>query len=152
LKAEEIRLEEVKRELDEGMKKLQQPRYSDDDNGERFVKPSHSSFRLYLRLRNYLLGWKEKSLLEEVQKILEPTTRTARVTPVHQQRRRKHEPQLTSQPTPSTYHIASMETPISRPIQMADYIPSVMKGVVLTSPHPQLPNLSTFTTVLRRSG
>jgi len=51
---------------------------------------------------------------------------------------------LTSQPTPSTYHIASTETPISCPIQMADYIPSVMKGVVLTSPHPHLPNLSTF--------
>jgi hypothetical protein len=51
------------------------------------------------------------------------------VTPVQQQRRRKSEPQLTSQPTPTTRHIASMEKPSSRPIQM----PSAMKGAVLTS-------------------
>ena len=57
--------------------------------------------------------------------------RTAQVTPVQQQRRWKPELQFTSQPTPSTYNIASMETPISRPIQM-DYMPSAMKGVVLT--------------------
>ena len=54
------------------------------------------------------------------------------VTPVQQQRRRKSEPQLTSQPTPTTRHIASMEKPSSRPIQM-DYMPSAMKGAVLTS-------------------
>ena len=54
------------------------------------------------------------------------------VTPVQQQRRWKPGPHLTSQPTPTTRHIASMETPISRPSQM-DYMPSAMKGVVLTS-------------------
>jgi len=43
LKAEEIRLEEVKR-VGGACQEAAAAKYSDDDNGQRFVKPSHSSF------------------------------------------------------------------------------------------------------------
>ncbi|KIM36198.1 hypothetical protein M413DRAFT_14052 [Hebeloma cylindrosporum] len=110
LKAEETRLEELKKELEESTKKVQQ-------QGAATTAAK---------------GRKEKNPLEEVKNLLEPTNRAAQATPVQQQRRRKLESQPPSQPTPSTYHIASMETPISRPVQR-DYMPSAMKGVVLTS-------------------
>ena len=76
LKAEEIGLEEAKGELEESTTKVQQQN----------------------------VGRKEKSPLEEVKNLLEPTTRTAQVTPVQQQRRRKLDPQPAPQPIPSTCH------------------------------------------------
>ena len=98
-------------------------------------------------LIHYPAARKEKGPLEESKNPLELTTRTGQVIPVQQQRRRKLDSQPTPQPTPSTYHIASMEIAISRPIQL-DYMPSTMKGVVLTSTGeilatPYAPNSST---------
>ena len=127
LKAEEMRLEEVKKELEETAKKVQQQSAATMTT----TKGSLRSFiRVFVITHPYSVGRKEKSPLEEVKNLLEPITRTAQVTPIQQPRRCKLEP--TSQPTPSTHHIASMETPISRPIQM-DYMPSATKGAVLTS-------------------
>ena len=131
LKAEEIRLEVVKRELEESAKKVQQQSSATTTTAKGLLSCLIRVFVLTYEFEIYPVGRKEKSPLEEVKNLLEPTTRTTQVTPVQQQRRRKPEPQLASQPTPSTYHIAAMETPISRPIQM-DYMPSAMKGVVLT--------------------
>ena len=80
---------------------------------------------------NIAAGHKEKSPLEEVENLLKPTTRTAQVTPVQQQCRRKHEP--ISQPTHHIYVLHRFhEAPISRPTQL-DYMPFAMKGVVLTA-------------------
>ena len=101
-------------------------------NGKRFVKLSYSGFRLCSWVRNYPVGRKEKRPLEEVKNLFEPMTRTAQVTPIQQHGRRKLDSQAISKSTPSMCHAASVETPTSRPIPM-DYMPSAMKGVVLTS-------------------
>jgi len=128
LKPEEIRLEVVKRELDENAKKVQQQGAATTTKGKGLLRCLIQFWNLLICLKYR----KEKGPLEEVKNLLEQTARTAQVTPVQQQRRRKHEPQPVSQPTPSIYHIASMGTPILRPIQL-DYMTSAMKGVVLTA-------------------
>jgi hypothetical protein len=101
-------------------------------NGKRFVKLSYSGFRLCSWVRNCPIGRKEKRPLEEVKNLFEPMTRTAQVTPIQPHGRQKLDPQATSKSTPSMCHAASVETPTSRPIPM-NYMPSAMKGVVLTS-------------------
>ena len=71
----------------------------------RAKKLSCSIFRLCSRARNYSIDQKEKSPPEEVKNLFEPTTRTARVTPVQQQARRNLEPQPMSQPASFMHHI-----------------------------------------------
>jgi hypothetical protein len=91
--------DEVERKLLESAKKVQQQSAASHDNSERFVKLSYSSFRLYSQVRNYPADRKEKSPLEEVKNLAEARTRTARVTPLHQQGRRNLEPRPISQRT-----------------------------------------------------
>jgi len=131
LKVEEMRLEEVKRELEETAKVQQQSAVATKTAKGSF-KLSYSGFRLCSWVRHCPVGRKEKRPLEEVKNLFEPMTRMAQVTPVQQHGRRKIEPQATSKSTPSMCHTASVQTPTSRPIPM-DYMPSAMKGVVLTS-------------------
>lgn len=78
------------------------------------------------------LGRKDKNPLEEVKNTLHPTPRTVEVTPAQTQRRRKLDVQSTPRPNPTPIRIAALETPMSRP-SFIDFIPSAMKGVVLTS-------------------
>ncbi|KAF8812023.1 Pkinase-domain-containing protein [Phlegmacium glaucopus] len=103
LMMEETRLNEVREELEEKIRKI--------DEG-------------VIKVR------KEKNPLEEVKNRLEPMNRTMQETPTQHLRRK-----CASQPTPkltSTTMIPSLETPISRPAYI-DFMPSAMKGVVLTS-------------------
>lgn len=69
--------------------------------------------------------------MEEVKNLLEPLSRISQATPA-QQRRRKLDVQPTPKPNPTPIRIASLETPISRP-KYTDFMPSAMKGVVLTA-------------------
>ncbi|KAF8812021.1 Pkinase-domain-containing protein, partial [Phlegmacium glaucopus] len=103
LMMEETRLNEVREELEEKIRKI--------DEG-------------VIKVR------KEKNPLEEVKNRLGPMNRTTQETPIQHLRRK-----CASQPTPkltSTTMIPSLQTPISRPAYI-DFMPSAMKGVVLTS-------------------
>ncbi|KAF9547932.1 Pkinase-domain-containing protein [Agrocybe pediades] len=105
LRAEETRLEEAKADLEANMKKFEQNMAS-------------------------AKGRKDKNPLEEVKNLLEPLSR-AQATPT-QQRRRKLDTQPKPRPIASQYPPNALETPVTRP-PVSDYMPSAMKGVVLTS-------------------
>ncbi|KAF9467165.1 kinase-like domain-containing protein [Collybia nuda] len=73
-------------------------------------------------------GRKEKSPLEEVKNLLAPLARIAD-EPSY---RRRAEPLPTPKPVPKLQAFPSLATPITRPTTN-EYIPSAMKGVVLTA-------------------
>ncbi|KAF8954141.1 kinase-like domain-containing protein [Flammula alnicola] len=78
--------------------------------------------------QNMTKGRKEKNPLEEVKNLLEPLARMTQATPAQQRLRRPD-----TQPTPRPNQpFPSLETPTSRAIQN-DFMPSAMKGVVLTT-------------------
>lgn len=70
-------------------------------------------------------GKKEKTPLEEVKNLLVPLGRIAHETPSQQSK-------FDNQPTPKPSGIRPLETPITRPAY-TNFIPSAMKGVVLTA-------------------
>jgi len=106
LKVEEIMLEGVRTELEESRsaKKVQRQSTATMKMAKGLLSRLIRVFVFYLRVRNYPGGLKKKSPLEEVKNQL-PSFNNA-----------DGALNLASQPTSSTYHIASMETPISRPI------------------------------------
>jgi hypothetical protein len=73
---------------------------------------------------NNATGKKEKTPLEEVKNLLGPLARIAQETPSQQRK-------FDNQPTPKPSGIRPLETPITRPAY-TNFIPSAMKGVVLT--------------------
>ena len=76
-----MRLEGVKKELEETAKKAQQQSAATTTT----TKGSLRSFiRVFVITHPYSVGRKEKSPLEEVKNLLEPMTRTAQITPIQQ--------------------------------------------------------------------
>jgi hypothetical protein len=97
LKAEEMRLEEVKRELEESTKKVQQQNAATTTTTKGSLRSYISE--ILLLLIHYPAARKDKNPPEEVRNLLELTTRTGQVTSVQQQCRRKLDPRPTPQPT-----------------------------------------------------
>ena len=119
LVVEETRLNELREELEEGMRKI--------DEGA--MKCSFCFSPKIVLYRPHAVR-KEKNPLEEVKNRLDPLNRMTQGTPTRHLRRGS-----SSQPTPgqvSSTKIPSLETPVSRPAYI-DFIPSAMKGIVLTS-------------------
>ena len=118
---EETRLNELREELEERMKKTNEDikcwfRISPE------IVPS-----LPLPLTSPPAVRKGKKPLEEVKNCLEPLNHITQETPTRHLRST-----FASQPTPRSTKIPSLETPVSRPAY-SDFIPSAMKGIVLTS-------------------
>ena len=100
LKSEETRLDELRRELEESAKKVQQQGTTTTARG--LLIEFCLFLRIYSSVRNFLVGRKEKIPLEEVKDLIEPSSRKAQVTSIQHQRRRK----LEAQPTPSNLFLS----------------------------------------------
>lgn len=121
LKMEDARLETVRIELEEKATKWEESVAKSRPSMILHHFPSHKSS---------LSGRKEKTPLEEVKNLLEPLARIADETPV--QRRKLGN--LTPKPMLHTHTqpISSLVTPTARPLK-TEFMPSAMKGVVLTA-------------------
>jgi hypothetical protein len=121
LKDEEVRLEEMREQLEESMRKLE----------ENIMKGMFLRNLVITALNSLChIGRKDKNPLEEVKNLLHPQSQVLEATPI--QRRRKLDTQPTPRPIATPIRIATLETPIVRPTSAA-FLPSAMKGVVLTA-------------------
>jgi hypothetical protein len=119
LRAEDSRLEAVRIELEEKVAKW-----------EDSVAKGLSSYASLLDITTHTFGAgrKEKTPLEEVKNLLAPLARIAD----EPSRRQKLEPLPTPRPASKPHAFPSLATPITRP-STNDFMPSAMKGVVLTA-------------------
>ena len=114
LKFEEARLDGIREDVEDKVRKLE----------ESIAKGGHYP-NLHALVSNKGTGKKEKTPLEEVKNLLVPLARIAHETPSQQRK-------FDNQPTPKPSGIRPLETPITRPAY-TNFIPSAMKGVVLTA-------------------